>query len=76
MQSAYHMGHSMESTSSTLAYIVNLSMQPGIFPYSLKEAWVKPLLKKITLDLTNKTIIQFPTCNSQEKSSKGQSLMI
>ena len=40
--------------SSALAITVNLSMQTGIFPDSLKEAWVKPLLEKIMLDLIDK----------------------
>ena len=35
----------------TLTTIVNLSMQPGVFPESLKEALVMPLLKKIILEL-------------------------
>ena len=44
----------LPTVSSALATIVNLSMQTGIFPDSLKEAWVKQLLKKITLDLNEK----------------------
>ena len=37
-----------------LTAIVNLSMQSSVFPESLMEALVKPLLKKITLELTDK----------------------
>ena len=44
----------LPTVSSALASTMNLSMQTGIFPDSLKEAWVKPLLKKITLDLNDK----------------------
>ena len=37
-----------------LTRLVNSSMQSGIFPDELKEALVKPLLKKINLDLIDK----------------------
>ena len=37
-----------------LTAIVNLSMQSSVFPESLKETLVKPLLKKITMELINK----------------------
>ena len=37
-----------------LTAIVDLSMQSSVFLESLKEALVKPLLKKITIELTNK----------------------
>ena len=37
-----------------LAKLVNTSMQSGCFPDDLKEALVKPLLKKCGLDLVEK----------------------
>ena len=37
-----------------LTEIVNFSMQSGVFPVSLKETLVKPLLKKISLELFDK----------------------
>ena len=36
------------------ASIVNESMQTGVFPQDLKEALVKPMLKKANLDLIDK----------------------
>ena len=44
----------LQTVSHALPNIVNLTMQTGIFPDSLKETWVKPLLKKITLNLIDK----------------------
>ena len=44
----------LPSLIGILTQIVNLSMQSGVFPESLKEVLVKPLLKKITMELTDK----------------------
>ena len=44
----------LPSLMGILTAIVDLSMQSSVFLESLKEALVKPLLKKITIELTNK----------------------
>ena len=42
------------SIAPLVASIVNKSMQTGVFPQDLKEALVKPMLKKANLDLIDK----------------------
>ena len=44
----------LPSALPLLTRLVNSSMQSGVFPDELKEALVKPLLKKSNLDLINK----------------------
>ena len=39
-----------------LTSVVNESLQTGVFPQDLKEALVKPLLKKANLDLIDKNL--------------------
>ena len=44
----------LPSVGSLITSVVNESMQTGVFPQDLKEALVKPLLKKANLELINK----------------------
>ena len=42
------------STINVIADIINISLRDRLFPESLKEALVKPLLKKANLDLLDR----------------------
>ena len=44
----------LPSILPVLTALVNGSMQTGLFPEDLKQALVKPLLKRVNLDLVNK----------------------
>ncbi len=49
----------LEEVLPTLTKIINLSLQLGDMPLSLKHAIIKPLLKKMGLELIHKTIDLF-----------------
>ena len=49
----YLLKHILPCILELIIDIVNLSLHDGMFPDTLKEALVKPLLKKANLDLIN-----------------------